>query len=143
MTVSEIEFTNDFLTAQSWHIIESLLNDGEALCVADPNLPDYPIVYVSAGFTLLTGYQAHEIIGRNARHLQPWRETGNVGERRILRKAVRDLEDTSVTLVNCRKDGSIFYNHLHVFPLLDEASHTAFIVGVQYEVSAPMPRTNL
>ena len=38
--------------------------------VADVTLPDCPLVYVSEGFSRMTGYPAEEIIGHNCRFLQ-------------------------------------------------------------------------
>jgi hypothetical protein len=50
--------------------------NNDALCeldfsvtVADPTLPDCPLVACSIGFTTLTGYTVHEIVGRNCRFM--------------------------------------------------------------------------
>lgn len=37
--------------------------------IADPSQPDCPLVACSIGFTELTGYSVHEIVGRNCRFL--------------------------------------------------------------------------
>ena len=34
-------------------------------CISDPHLPDCPIVYASDSFLELTGYDRHEVLGRN------------------------------------------------------------------------------
>ena len=39
-------------------------------CIADPHLPDCPIVFASDAFLELTGYSREEILGRNCRFLQ-------------------------------------------------------------------------
>ncbi|KAL2264860.1 hypothetical protein VTJ83DRAFT_7370 [Remersonia thermophila] len=41
-----------------------------AMIITDLTLPDQPIVYVSHGFTALTGYTACQVLGRNCRFLQ-------------------------------------------------------------------------
>ena len=38
--------------------------------IADPHLPDCPIVFASDAFLELTGYSREEILGRNCRFLQ-------------------------------------------------------------------------
>jgi phototropin len=38
--------------------------------IADPHLPDCPIVFASDGFLELTEYSREEILGRNCRFLQ-------------------------------------------------------------------------
>ena len=35
--------------------------------IADPNLPDCPIVFASDGFLELSEYPRHEVLGRNCR----------------------------------------------------------------------------
>jgi hypothetical protein len=40
-----------------------------SVTVADPTLPDCPLIACSIGFTDLTGYTVHEIVGRNCRFL--------------------------------------------------------------------------
>jgi len=49
--------------------IDELYNLSFSVTVADPSLPDCPLVACSTGFTELTGYGLHEIVGRNCRFL--------------------------------------------------------------------------
>ena len=41
-----------------------------AFCLSNPSAPDCPIVYASPGFSRLTGYETHRVVGRNCRFLQ-------------------------------------------------------------------------
>jgi hypothetical protein len=41
-----------------------------SFCVANAISYDYPLVYISPGFTAMTGYEKTEVIGRNCRFLQ-------------------------------------------------------------------------
>lgn len=55
-------------------VVDSLCIDevcklGFSVTVADPSQPDCPLVACSTGFTELTGYSVHEIVGRNCRFL--------------------------------------------------------------------------
>ena len=42
----------------------------QSFVIADPSLPDCPIVFASDGFLDFTGYTREEILGRNCRFLQ-------------------------------------------------------------------------
>jgi hypothetical protein len=42
----------------------------QSFVLADPNLPDCPIVYASAQFLALTGHPRSSVVGRNCRFLQ-------------------------------------------------------------------------
>jgi PAS domain S-box-containing protein len=40
------------------------------ITVADPSLPDCPLVFINPAFSRITGYPAEEVLGRNCRFLQ-------------------------------------------------------------------------
>ncbi len=42
----------------------------QGIVITDPNQPDNPVIYASAGFQRVTGYTPKEVIGRNCRFLQ-------------------------------------------------------------------------
>ena len=49
------------------YIILDMLNstpESVSFCITDPNLPDNPVIYISSGFTKLTGYEFDDIVGR-------------------------------------------------------------------------------
>lgn len=101
--------------------------------LADPDLDDCPVVYANKAFENLTGYGQEEIIGKNCRFLQ-----GNDTEQpelNRLRESLKRREAISVTLRNYRKDGSLFYNHLEVTPLLDNSGNIIYFLGVQYDIT--------
>lgn len=101
--------------------------------LADPDLDDCPVVYANKAFENLTGYGQEEIIGKNCRFLQ-----GNDTEQpelNRLREGLKRREAISVTLRNYRKDGSLFYNHLEVTPLLDNSGNIIYFLGVQYDIT--------
>merc|ERR1719201_1834838 len=49
--------------------MEELYDIDFSVTVADPTQPDCPLVACSIGFTELTGYTVHEVVGRNCRFL--------------------------------------------------------------------------
>lgn len=107
---------------------------GSGICIADARRPDMPLTYVNPAFERITGYSAAEVLGRNCRFLQ----APNPSERalEIMRHALANGEDAQVVLRNLRRDGSEFWNELHLSPIIDDAGHITHWLGVQNDVSA-------
>jgi PAS domain S-box-containing protein len=104
-----------------------------SIVITDPNQPDDPLVYVNPSFEKTTGYTAEEALGRNCRFLQ--REDREQPALRELRAAVREGRHCTVVLRNYRKDGTLFWNELSVYPVRDEDGDVANFVGVQNDVT--------
>lgn len=51
-------------------LLRALQRVHHAFCLADPRLPDCPIVHASDAYLALTGHSAAEVLGRNCRFLQ-------------------------------------------------------------------------
>ena len=104
-----------------------------AMIATDPRQPDNPIVAVNAAFETLTGYAEDEIVGRNCRFLQG-AET-DPAEVARLRACVAAREAGSFELLNHRKDGTPFWNALHVGPVFDAKGELAFFFATQRDVT--------
>ena len=102
--------------------------------IADPALPDCPIVYVNDAFTRMTGYLPDEVLGRNCRFLQGAR-TDQAAVARV-REAIARRAPVTVELLNYRKDGSRFWNELHVAPVFDAGGALTAFIGIQHDVTA-------
>ncbi|MFP4252661.1 MAG: EAL domain-containing protein [Guyparkeria sp.] len=102
--------------------------------IADARQPDQPIVYVNSAFTEITGYRADEVLGRNCRFLQG--EETDPGAIDQIRHGLAAREPVRVLLRNYRKDGSLFWNELHIAPVEDESGEITHFVGLQNDVSA-------
>ena len=95
------------------HIILDMLNstpESVSFCITDPHQTDNPVIYVSSGFTTLTGYDFDEIVGRNCRFLQG-AETSPQDVKRIS-DAIKNEKECSLKLLNYRKDGTKFVNEV-------------------------------
>ena len=111
-------------------ILDACVN---GVTLADPDLPDMPIVYANKAFETISGYSQEEVVGRNCRFLQG--EDRNQEGRFLIRQAIEDCQPIEVTLRNYRKDGELFYNHLALTPLFDREGKLIYYLGVQYDVT--------
>ncbi|GAB5349826.1 PAS domain-containing protein [Alteriqipengyuania sp. 357] len=104
-----------------------------AVCLSDPNQPDMPIVFANRAFRRLTGYEEEEILGRNCRFLQGARTDRDSVAR--VRQAIDDEDVIVVELLNYRKDGTPFWNALHLGPIYDSKGNLIYFFGSQWDVS--------
>mmetsp|Transcript_18220 Transcript_18220/g.22358 ORF Transcript_18220/g.22358 Transcript_18220/m.22358 type:complete len:444 (+) Transcript_18220:198-1529(+) len=72
------------------------------------------VVEVTNGFCEFTGYEKNEMVGRSCGFLQG--KDTNPNDILELRSAVRNRRQTSVVIVNYRKDGTPFWNILTIVP---------------------------
>ena len=104
-----------------------------AICLCDPKLPDIPIVFANRAFRELTGYDEEDIIGRNCRFLQgPETDPQPVAK---IRDAIVSEDVVVVELLNYRKDGTPFWNALHLGPIYDDRGELIYFFGSQWDVS--------
>jgi PAS domain S-box-containing protein len=104
-----------------------------SIVITDPRQPDGPLVYVNPAFERTTGYAAEEALGRNCRFLQGEdRNQPALGE---LRAAIREERHCTVVLRNYRKNGTLFYNELSIYPVRDENDRVMNFVGVQNDIT--------
>ncbi len=104
-----------------------------AVCLTDPHREDNPIVFSNKAFERLTGYREDEIIGQNCRFLQGAKtDPAQVAK---MREAIRSEDVVILELLNYRKDGSTFWNALHLGPIYDDAGELLYFFGSQWDVS--------
>ncbi|MBE2319303.1 SpoIIE family protein phosphatase [Solirubrobacter sp. CPCC 204708] len=113
---------------------EALDQSGTGFLLTDPHRPDHPIVYVNQSFLDMTGYAEDEVLGRNCRFLQGADTDPEAIDE--LRRAIAEERSTTVHLRNYRKDGTPFWNEVHIAPVRDADGTVARFVGVQVDVTA-------
>eukprot|EP00898_Chlorokybus_atmophyticus_P005958 jgi/Chlat1/6363/Chrsp44S05752 len=114
-------------------LLLSLTRIQQSFVLSDPNLNDCPIIHASDVFCRMSGYSREEVVGRNCRFLQgPGTDPQEVAK---LREAVKAAKPCTVRLLNYRKNGASFWNHLHIAPVRSSDGKVAFYVGVQLDVS--------
>jgi diguanylate cyclase (GGDEF)-like protein/PAS domain S-box-containing protein len=92
-----------------------------------------PIEYVNPAFERITGYVSAEALGRGIDIL-----FGNETDQAILadiRAAIAEQRETHVILQCCRKDGSRFWNDMHIAPVGDEQGKITHFVAVLNDIT--------
>ncbi len=105
----------------------------QGIVITDALNANNPIVYASASFSRLTGYDHDELIGQNTRLLQGPDSSPLAVE--SMRHAVRNHQDCVVEVLNYRKDGSTFWNQVAISPVRNESGDVVNFIGVQTDVS--------
>lgn len=91
--------------------------------------PGYPIVYVNPAFTLMTGYEPEEVIGKSPSLLQ-----GPKTDQEVIDRLKMDISNDRVfqgRAINYRKDGSEFMMQWKIAPIYNEKSETTHYLAIQ------------
>lgn len=110
--------------------VESSVN---AVLIAGFNGPRNSIEYVNPAFERITGYTAAEAIGQGVDFLAG-AETDQAALADI-RVAIAEQREGRVTLQCCRKDGSLFWNDMHIAPVDDEKGKITHFVAVLNDIT--------
>lgn len=129
-----VEYNLKELEELSLEVIGDVINGiNVGVAISDPNRPDEPLVYVNKGFEKLTGYFIKEIIGRNCRFLQG--EKTDQETRKKIREAIKSHSEITVEILNYKKDGTEFWNELHIMPIFHQNGEVRFFAGIQHDVT--------
>ena len=91
--------------------------------------PGYPIVYVNPAFTLMTGYEAEEVMGKSPSILQ-----GPKTDQAVIDQLKTDISHGRVfhgRAINYRKDGSEFMMQWKIAPIQNEKNATTHYLAIQ------------
>ena len=108
-------------------------NASEGISISDARLPDNPLIYVNKGFMKMTGYSAEETINGNCRFLQGL--ATNPDTIIAIKSAIKNRIPIQVELVNYRKNGQLFWNHLSITPIYNDDKELTHFIGVQEDVT--------
>jgi len=105
----------------------------QGITIADARADDYPVIYVNDAFERITGYACEEVLGRNCRFLQgPGTAEESLDE---IRAALETETSVTVELLNYRRDGTPFWNQLHLAPIRDGSGAVTHYIGLQRDVT--------
>ena len=129
------DITAQLKAEEMLRINERALNStSTGVVITDCSMPDQPIIYCNPANKSITGYESHEMIGRNCRILQ--REDRDQEGLKDLRDAIKNQRECKVILRNYRKDGTMFWNELSISPVYDALGKVTHFVGFQNDITA-------
>ena len=94
---------------------------------------DQPLVYANGEFERTTGYDWADIEGQNCRFLQGERTDENALTE--IQTALAEEKPVRRELLNYRKNGTPFWNDLHIAPVKDGDGTVTHFVGFQQDVT--------
>ena len=103
------------------------------MVISDARQPDYPIVLANHAFLNLTGYSADELLGQNCRILQG--EDTSITVVAEIRAMIAQERGGTVEILNYKKDGTAFWNQLHLSPIRDDDGQLAYYFASQVDVT--------
>jgi diguanylate cyclase (GGDEF)-like protein/PAS domain S-box-containing protein len=112
---------------------DALYSSTNGVAIADAAAPDLPLIYVNPAFEEITGYPASELLGRNCRFLQG--EDRDQPELAEIRACLKEGRAGKATLRNYRKDGTLFWNRLHISPIFDKEGKLTQFLGIVNDVT--------
>jgi len=119
--------------AKLWLLEEAVSASIDSIVICDALQPNNPLIYANPAFEIMTGYTATEVLGWNCRFLQG--DDHHQPEILQLRQAISKGEKCRVVLRNYRRDGTMFWNDLTIYPLHDGQGKLTHFVGIQRDVS--------
>ena len=128
------DVTERVATEQKLRLHERALEASvDAIVITTGRRHQYSIVHVNPAFERITGYSPADALGRNCRFLQG-RDTDQP-ELAVLRAILSAQKEGRVTLRNYRKDGTPFWNEVHLAPVLSAKGHATHFVGVLNDIT--------
>ena len=113
---------------------QALVSSSNGIMITRSDKDDHSIVYVNPAFERITGYTASEVIGLEGRFLV--RDDLAQPDLEEIRTALREKREGCALLRNYRKDGTQFWNELHISPVKDASGAiTTHFVSVINDVS--------
>ena len=124
-------------TEKSLRLREKVIEvSSNAIIICSAEGPNYAIEYVNPAFEAITGYSAQEVIGKGLRSLAgASQDHQNIEE---ISAALREKREGHAVLRNYRKDGTGYWNDLHIAPVRGDDGEIINFVVAQYDISAVM-----
>lgn len=104
-----------------------------AISIVDVSQPHQPTIYVNKAFEQVSGYSADEILGQNLNFLQG--DDRNQPGRAVMRRTIQQQTTCTAILRNYHKDGTMFWNEIHLAPLPDEQGRMTRYISIQNDVT--------
>ncbi len=102
------------------------------LVITDPS-DDHAIVYINAAFSDITGYSMADVKGKPIRLLN--QGMGWQADQDKIIAALKAVQPVRALLKNKRKDGSLFWNDLHLSPICLDGNKAKYWLALLHDVS--------
>ena len=107
-------------------IIDELKNNQKVIVITDENLN---IEFVSSNTTLMTGYLPSEILGKTPKMFQGKDTDKNINKK--IRKHVKAHEFFEATILNYKKDSTVYDCHIKGYPIFDKKGACVKFVAIE------------
>jgi PAS domain S-box-containing protein len=111
---------------KEWDFEELLLRKGKVILVTDSSLS---ICYASSSLTDMNGYAPEEVMGKKPTLFQG-KET-QAQPRAQIRSDIKQLRPFSVTLLNYRKDGSLYNCAIEGYPVFTKKKKHSHFIAIE------------
>lgn len=117
---------------------EQLLNAmSDAFLLTEADIIEQPgprIIYCNRAYTMMSGYEKHEVIGKSPRILQG--DDSSEEAKKNIKIALQNWQSIKQRIVNYKKDGTKFIVELNISPVTDETGWYTHWVSVQRDVTS-------
>lgn len=119
---------------EKFELLERAINSStNGIIITDGSDSRNPIIYINSGFERITGYNKEEILGKNCSILQ--KDDVHQPQIREIKQGLFEGREIQTILRNYRKDGTMFWNQLHIAPVYDKDETLTNFIGVQTDIS--------
>ncbi|MFT5589880.1 MAG: PAS domain S-box-containing protein [Bradyrhizobium sp.] len=108
-------------------------NATDGIVICDMRLPGAPIIFSNPAFSRITGYSQEEVLGWNCNFLQ--RTDTAQANKALIRAAISKREPLRTLMRNYRRDGTLFWNELALYPLSDAQGGEHYYASTQRDVT--------
>src|SRR5580700_6646926 len=99
-----------------------------SILITDARQPDNSVVFINPAFTKITGYERHDVLGRDSRILLD--PDGDPSLRAAVDSAFEKRQPFRGVVLNRRKDGTIYRNSLAIYPVFGADGEITNFIGV-------------
>jgi PAS domain S-box-containing protein len=114
-------------------LMESVVSNTNDSVIITEIKNDYPIVYVNEAFTKMTGYNLHDVKGKNPRILQGPKTNKETLDK--ISNALKNWESSQATTINYKKNGNDFWVNFSISPIVNEKGEYTHWISVERDVT--------
>ncbi len=111
----------------NWNMISILKQQSQTVLITDLN---NTIIFASGNIRHMTGYFAHEVIGKTPKIFQG-KET-SPQSRKIIRQAVQNRQSFQIVILNYKKNGDTYLCKIEGHPLLNHQNELTNFIAFEH-----------